>query len=239
MTDHSRNAIYAIQLTVNFAPDGSIIDSVPNQGTESKPQQKTYLRRMFPKIRHKKRGGTFYIFFFLLMCAASTGIVIHLWPPASRISVHDIPDPPESSDTEQDESNNPLPVAPTEEMADPPITPPEPSSYNQIDISPPPAAPIVLENAVTKQLLERGKNLFRLGDISAARAFFEKALQISPSPETMIAMGNTYDPSILQTIDARGNMADASMALRWYQMADQQGHPGAENLIRRLLKTNE
>ena len=75
---------------------------------------------------------------------------------------------------------------------------------------PPPAG-------ATAALLRRGHALLALGDISAARRFFERAA-LAGSAEAALAAGGTYDPGVLATLRVSGIQPDPAAAA-WYRRA--------------------
>jgi TPR repeat protein len=70
----------------------------------------------------------------------------------------------------------------------------------------------------TAALMARGQEFLALGDISAARLFYERAAE-SGSARAMTALGTTYDPDFLARIKAVGIRPDPALAAEWYRKA--------------------
>ncbi|WP_135468224.1 hypothetical protein [Crenalkalicoccus roseus] len=100
--------------------------------------------------------------------------------------------------------------------------------------TPPPPG---VDPAVTEALLRRGEALLALGDISAARRFFERAAAVG-SAEAALAAGGTYDPAILRGLDARGILPDPALAAAWYRRAAALGAAEAEARLAALAAGN-
>ncbi|TQF82815.1 hypothetical protein FK498_03490, partial [Elioraea sp. Yellowstone] len=100
-------------------------------------------------------------------------------------------------------------------------------------LDPAPGAPPHLPPATLALLLRRGEELMRIGDVSAARRFFERAAA-GGSGEAALQAGATYDPRVLETIGARGIPPDRGLALQWYRRAAAMGVAEARSRIARL-----
>ena len=57
-------------------------------------------------------------------------------------------------------------------------------------------------------------------DVAAARLFYEAAANMG-SGEAMVAVGTTYDPTILEQLAVKGFRADPVKAAEWYLKARQ------------------
>jgi hypothetical protein len=86
--------------------------------------------------------------------------------------------------------------------------------------------------ATMQMLVRRGDEMFRLGDISAARQFYSRAAAAG-SGAAATAMGKTYDPAVLARIGARGMLADPLAADFWYKRATQLGDGAPERVASR------
>jgi TPR repeat protein len=86
---------------------------------------------------------------------------------------------------------------------------------------------------MVEMLLRRGRELMRIGDVSAARRFFERAAA-GGSGQAALEVGATYDPRELQRIGARGIPPDRNAALTWYRRAAAMGAAEAQDRIRAL-----
>ena len=89
------------------------------------------------------------------------------------------------------------------------------------------------EGGLLEMLVRRGDALLALGDVSAARLFYERAAAAG-SGAAALAMGRTHDPGILAGLGVRGLRADREAAAAWYRRALGMGEPEAEALLRRL-----
>jgi hypothetical protein len=123
-------------------------------------------------------------------------------------------------------------------LAPPPVAaapaPAAPAAPPSAAVAAPPAPSMAPE--MVEMLLRRGSELMRLGDVSAARRFFERAAA-GGSGEAALATGATYDPRELQRIGARGIPPDRNAALTWYRRAAALGVAEAQDRIRALEAT--
>jgi TPR repeat protein len=86
-----------------------------------------------------------------------------------------------------------------------------------------------------QMLMARGTTLFKGGDVSAARGIFEY-LAAQGSPAAAIAMGETYDPVILEKLVIRGLEANADKAREWYRQAESLGSDEAGGRLNALAR---
>lgn len=118
-------------------------------------------------------------------------------------------------------------------------TPPPPRN----DVSPP-AGPDTGQSAAASQpaqqppvssekILQRGLQLWRDGDIVAARAFFDRAAEAG-SAEGALHAGATYDVHELAKTGAIGPKGDRELARQWYQKALDLGSAEAGQRLSRL-----
>ena len=99
------------------------------------------------------------------------------------------------------------------EPADQPVT------VATVEPTPAAAAPAPLHIAAdVPPLLERGEAMLALGDIAAARLFFERAAALG-SAQAATSLGKTFDPAFLASIEAAGVTPDRSKAAVWYTKA--------------------
>ena len=82
-------------------------------------------------------------------------------------------------------------------------------------------------------LIERGNELFRIGDISAARLAYERAAS-GGSAAAMTALGMTHDPSVLSRATTGGIRPDPAIAAEWYRKAAALGDAEAAARIQHL-----
>jgi outer membrane biosynthesis protein TonB len=151
----------------------------------------------------------------------------------------------------------PPPVAvappPPAVSAPPPIAsePPPAPAPAPVASAPAPAAPVPVETAVaapapvpnptpaaadTQQadaLLARGDDMLATGDVSAARLFYQRAAELG-SAAAATAVGQTYDPGVLELLRVRGARGDAQLAAEWYRKAIAAGDRQAEIRLKRL-----
>ncbi|WP_338661846.1 hypothetical protein VQH23_16620 [Pararoseomonas sp. SCSIO 73927] len=94
-------------------------------------------------------------------------------------------------------------------------------------------APPTADPALLLLLLRRGDALLALGDVSAARLFYERAAAAGSAPAA-IAMARTYDPAILGELGVRGLRPERDAAIAWYRRAVALGGAGASGPLERL-----
>jgi hypothetical protein len=96
------------------------------------------------------------------------------------------------------------------------------------------AAPAVSSNPQADALMARGDDLLATGDVSAARLFYQRAAE-QGSAAAATAVGQTYDPAVLELLRVRGARGDAQIAAQWYRKAIAAGDRQAEIRLKRLL----
>ena len=79
-------------------------------------------------------------------------------------------------------------------------------------------------------MLQRAQTLLRNKDIASARLLFEH-LAKSGSAKGALAMGKTFDPGILRSIEASGLKPDIAKAREWYKQAADLGEPEAASRL--------
>lgn len=83
--------------------------------------------------------------------------------------------------------------------------------------------------------MRMGDSAMLHGDVVQARTLYERAASIYPaSSAAMLAVGKTYDPSLLALLSTSGSLADAAKARSWYERARVLGDPAATELLARL-----
>lgn len=82
-------------------------------------------------------------------------------------------------------------------------------------------------------LMERATNLFSIGDISGARTVFAY-LAARGNAQAAIALGGTYDPTILGQLFIKGLDPDPEQARKWYRKAEELGSPEANSRLSAL-----
>jgi TPR repeat protein len=83
-------------------------------------------------------------------------------------------------------------------------------------------------------LMARADQLLAVGDIVAARSFYERAAEQGDAA-AMTAAGKTYDPLFLEQARVRGSRGDAGKAADWYRRAGVAGDAEAEQRLKRLI----
>jgi hypothetical protein len=87
------------------------------------------------------------------------------------------------------------------------------------------------------ELVAQARAVIASGDIEAARAALTKLVEIG-NVSAAVALGSTYDPSILDALGVRNIPPDVAKARVWYQRAQQMGAPEAGKLLD-VLKSSE
>lgn len=95
-----------------------------------------------------------------------------------------------------------------------------------------------MPKAMTDALLARGDALFAVGDVSAARLCYERAAA-GGSARAAAAVGKTYDPAFLATINVKGMEPDLGSAAAWYRQAAALGDHEAPALLRNLAAASD
>jgi hypothetical protein len=83
-------------------------------------------------------------------------------------------------------------------------------------------------------LMARAAQFLAIGDIVAARSFYERAAEQGSVP-AMTEAGKTYDPLFLEQARVRGGRGDAGKAADWYRRAGAAGDAEAEQRLKRLI----
>ncbi|WP_043358901.1 hypothetical protein [Belnapia sp. F-4-1] len=93
-----------------------------------------------------------------------------------------------------------------------------------------------LPPAVHASLMRNGDAALQRGDISGARALYQRAASLDgAAAAALVATGKTYDPGILAGLGVHGGaLPDAAAAARWYERAQALGDPTAGELLNRL-----
>jgi hypothetical protein len=85
-----------------------------------------------------------------------------------------------------------------------------------------PTPTLTLDNNTIQMLIKRGTSLFKDGDFAAARLLFERAANAG-SAEAALALGSTYDPSVIKQLGAMSVTPDLDRAVKWYEIATDRG----------------
>ena len=78
--------------------------------------------------------------------------------------------------------------------------------------------------------------MLALGDISAARLLYERAASIG-SARAATALGKTYDPAFLTSIQVSGPVPSRATAALWYRKGAEMGDAEAADRLARLTAT--
>ncbi|MET0569213.1 MAG: hypothetical protein ABWZ74_09060 [Hyphomicrobiaceae bacterium] len=100
----------------------------------------------------------------------------------------------------------------------------------------PPAAPRQAQKSdpvAMKEHLDKGNQHLSRGDVVAARALYERAVDLG-SAAAALNLGSTYDPNRLWSLGVFGMVGNKERARLWYRRADVLGHPEAKERIRLL-----
>jgi hypothetical protein len=85
-------------------------------------------------------------------------------------------------------------------------------------------------------LLSRGMDFLKSGDFASARVSLRRAAEAG-NPEAALALGSTYDPSVLRELGAVAITADSAQARQWYRKAADFGSAAAAQRLARLAQT--
>jgi len=82
-------------------------------------------------------------------------------------------------------------------------------------------------------LVLRGKELLRNGDFSSARLILQRAAEAGDA-DAALALGSTYDPTVLAQLGLRGQVANVELARTWYEKAQEFGSAEASSRLKTL-----
>ena len=102
--------------------------------------------------------------------------------------------------------------------------------------TPAPNDPAVqLDSDEITRLIKRGKDFLAQGNFASARLLFKRAADAG-SAEAALALGSTYDPSVIKQLGAVSITPDIDGALKWYKTAADRGSAEAANLFANLMR---
>lgn len=105
-------------------------------------------------------------------------------------------------------------------------------------IQPPDSVKVALATSAdspeTQQLVAEGDQLFKSGDVRAARKSYERAWGNDGSAAAAFGLGRSYDPVVVSALALKNAKPDKAQALQWYQRAASAGNPDAAEAIVRL-----
>jgi TPR repeat protein len=99
-------------------------------------------------------------------------------------------------------------------------------------MSPKPGVRVLDADAITL-LMKQGEQLVEAGDFAAARTLFQRAAE-ADNASAAIALGATYDPTVLAETRAVGIDADVVKARFWYKKAVSLGSSEAKRRLELL-----
>lgn len=94
----------------------------------------------------------------------------------------------------------------------------------------PMSGPMRASEAATRQWLGEGRRLISQGHVAAARLLLQRAAD-NGLGEAALELGDTYDPAKLYALGVRGMSGDVSMAILWYERADELGESLAKSRL--------
>ena len=89
------------------------------------------------------------------------------------------------------------------------------------------------DSAEVKEMVSRGTALMDIGDLAAARLFFERAAEMG-SANAVMALAMSYDPVYFEERGVQGLPPNASRAVELYERANQLGAAQAQDRLARL-----
>jgi hypothetical protein len=102
-----------------------------------------------------------------------------------------------------------------------------------------PSDPAVLvNNDEMIRLIKRGKDFLKEGDFVSARLLFKRAADAGRA-EAALALGSTYDPSVITQLGAVSVNPDVEIALQWYGIAAGLGSAEAANRFANLMQARQ
>jgi hypothetical protein len=84
-----------------------------------------------------------------------------------------------------------------------------------------------------KLLMKQGEQFIAAGDVVTARTAFRRAAEAGDA-KAAVALGATYDPTVLAKLGVVGISADVAKARSWYQKAEKLGSPEAKRRLEAL-----
>ena len=84
-----------------------------------------------------------------------------------------------------------------------------------------------------KLLMKQGEQFIAAGDVVTARTAFQRAAEAGDA-KAAVALGATYDPTVLAKLGVVGISADVAKARSWYQKAEKLGSPEAKRRLEAL-----
>jgi hypothetical protein len=131
----------------------------------------------------------------------------------------------------------PAPAAVVTPAPPPPVPAPVPV------VAAPAPAPVALVVAPLDRdeinaMLVRARTFLSTGDVAAARVVLRRAAA-SDDPQAALALGGTYDPSVLKKLGIINFRADPAQAREWYRKAAALGSADASLRLEQLVQTDQ
>jgi TPR repeat protein len=130
------------------------------------------------------------------------------------------------------------PIQPVPAAVAPPPPAPAPAPPPVVT-APPPATPVAvtpLDRDEVNAMLVRARTFLSSGDVAAARVVLRRAAA-SDDPQAALALGGTYDPSVLKKLGIISFHADPAQAREWYRKAAALGSADASLRLDQLMQT--
>jgi len=83
-------------------------------------------------------------------------------------------------------------------------------------------------------VVTRGRQLLKNGDFASARLVLQEAADAGDA-SAALALGETYDPVVLNKLGIHGRVADITIARMWYKKAGELGSAEAPLRLRFLV----
>ena len=104
---------------------------------------------------------------------------------------------------------------------------------------PPPVSTVATpDRDEVASLLARARTYLSAGDVAAARLVLRRAAE-RDDPQAALALGGTYDPTVLKRLGIVNFQADPAMARDWYRRAAQLGSADATLRLEQLVQTTD
>jgi hypothetical protein len=118
------------------------------------------------------------------------------------------------------------------------VAPPPPAPVVTAPVPPPvPVAAVPLDRDEINAMLVRARTFLSSGDVAAARVVLRRAAA-SDDPQAALALGGTYDPSVLKKLGIISFHADPGQAREWYRKAAALGSADATFRLEQLVQTD-
>ncbi len=99
--------------------------------------------------------------------------------------------------------------------------------------SPSVSATLALDSDEIATLIKRGQDSLQYGDVASARLLLRRAAEAG-NANAALALGMTYDPTVIKRLGVIGIAPDTARARKWYQKATDLGSGAASERLTRL-----